>query len=328
MKLTEIDSILTDLDYFQQKDVPHEAFATLRREDPVHYTERTFPYSFWSVTKFEDCYSVYCAPERFSSNHGLALTNAEVNENQYGTSMIASDPPVHNRQRRLISMRLTPRQVMPEEPHIRAIVTDIIDQVAPRGECDFVTDIAARMPTAVICEMMGVPREDWEDMFHWGNLLIGSQDPEYREEGESAREAAEKGRVGVYNYYMKLITRAAQEPRQRPGQRTDSWRDGWRREDVGHGHPGQLPAPHPWGPGDHAQRDVGRDDGTDAASGSKGQGRGGSLADQGHHRGVPALDFADHASDAHGDGRYRAAWEENRQGRQGGGLERVRQPRR
>ena len=38
MKLTEIDSILTDLDYFQQKDVPHEAFATLRREDPVHYT--------------------------------------------------------------------------------------------------------------------------------------------------------------------------------------------------------------------------------------------------------------------------------------------------
>jgi len=212
MKLTEIDSILTDLDYFQQKDVPHEAFATLRRDDPVHYTERTFPYSFWSVTKFEDCYSVYCAPERFSSNHGLALTNAEVNENQYGTSMIASDPPVHNRQRRLISMRLTPRQVMPEEPHIRAIVTDIIDQVAPRGECDFVTDIAARMPTAVICEMMGVPREDWEDMFHWGNLLIGSQDPEYREEGESAREAAEKGRVGVYNYYMKLITERRKNP--------------------------------------------------------------------------------------------------------------------
>ena len=95
---------------------------------------------------------------------------------------------------------------MPEEPHIRAIVTDIIDQVAPRGQCDFVTDIAARMPTAVICEMMGVPREDWENMFHWGNLLIGSQDPEYRAEGESAREAAEKGRVGVYNYYMKLIT--------------------------------------------------------------------------------------------------------------------------
>ena len=54
MKLAEIDSLLTDLDYFQQHDVPHEAFVTLRREDPVHHTHRDFPYDFWSVTKFDD----------------------------------------------------------------------------------------------------------------------------------------------------------------------------------------------------------------------------------------------------------------------------------
>ena len=155
---------------------------------------------------------MYRAPERFSSHHGLALTNSEIEENQYGTSMIAADPPFHNKQRRLISMRLTPRQVLPEEKHIRAIVTSIIDQVAPRGECDFVTDIAAQMPTAVICEMMGVPREDWEDMFHWGNLLIGSQDPEYREAGDSAKQTAEKGRIAVYNYYMKLIAQRRKNP--------------------------------------------------------------------------------------------------------------------
>lgn len=205
MKLAEIDPILTNLDYFQQHDIPHEAFATLRKEDPVHHTERPYPYGFWSVTRFEDALTVYRAPELFSSHHGLALTNHDIEENQYGTSMIAADPPFHNRQRRLISMRLTPRQVMPHESHIRAIVGAIIDQVAPRGECDFVTDIAARMPTAVICEMMGVPREDWEDMFYWGNLLIGSQDPEYRDEGENARQTAERGRVAVYNYFMKLI---------------------------------------------------------------------------------------------------------------------------
>ena len=212
MTFAEIDSILTDLDYFQQHDIPHEAFAALRREDPVHHTHRDYPYSFWSVTKFEDALTVYRAPELFSSHHGLALTNHDVAENQYGTSMIAADPPLHNRQRRLISMRLTPRQVLPHEPHIRAIVGSIIDQVAPRGECDFVTDIAARMPTAVICEMMGVPREDWDDMFYWGNLLIGSQDPEYRDAGESARQTAERGRVAVYNYYMKLIAQRRKDP--------------------------------------------------------------------------------------------------------------------
>src|SRR5215469_14549028 len=214
MKLAEIDSILTDLDYFQQHDIPHDAFVTLRREDPVHYTHRDYPYGFWSVTRFEDALAVYRAPELFSSNHGLALTNHDIEENQYGTSMIAADPPFHNKQRRLISMRLTPRQVLPHERHIRAIVSSIIDQVAPRGECDFVTDIAAQMPTAVICEMMGVPREDWDDMFYWGNLLIGSQDPEYRDEGESARQTAERGRIAVYNYYMKLIG----ERRKNPGE--------------------------------------------------------------------------------------------------------------
>jgi cholest-4-en-3-one 26-monooxygenase len=212
MKLAEIDPILTDLDYFQQQDIPHEAFTTLRKEDPVHYTERAYPYGFWSVVKFEDALTVYRAPEMFSSHHGLALTNHDIEENQYGTSMIAADPPLHNRQRRLISMRLTPRQVLPHEPHIRAIVGSIIDQVAPRGECDFVTDIAARMPTAVICEMMGVPREDWDDMFYWGNLLIGSQDPEYRDAGESARQTAERGRVAVYIYYMKLIAQRRKDP--------------------------------------------------------------------------------------------------------------------
>ncbi len=212
MTLAEIDSILTDLDYFQQHDIPHEAFAILRREDPVHRTHRDYPYSFWSVTRFEDALTVYRAPELFSSHHGLALTNHDIEENQYGTSMIAADPPFHNKQRRLISMRLTPLQVLPHEPHIRAIVSSIIDQVAPRGECDFVTDIAARMPTAVICEMMGVPREDWEDMFHWGNLLIGSQDPEYRNAGENARQTAERGRVAVYNYYMKLIAQRRKNP--------------------------------------------------------------------------------------------------------------------
>jgi cholest-4-en-3-one 26-monooxygenase len=212
MKLAEIDSLLTNLDYFQQHDVPHEAFTTLRREDALHHTERPYPYSFWSVTRFDDALTVYRAPELFSSHFGLALTNSEIQENQYGTSMIAADPPFHNKQRRLVSMRLTPRQVLPHERHIREIVTSIIDQVAPRGECDFVTDIAARMPTAVICEMMGVPREDWEDMFHWGNLLIGSQDPEYREEGDTAKQTAEKGRIAVYNYYMKLINERRNNP--------------------------------------------------------------------------------------------------------------------
>ncbi len=59
-----------------------------------------------------------------------------------------------------------------------------------RGECDFVTDIAAELPLQVIVEMMGVPNEDRHKVFEWSNLLIGFDDPEYAATPETGRMAA------------------------------------------------------------------------------------------------------------------------------------------
>jgi len=53
------------------------------------------------------------------------------------------------------------------EHHIRAVCTSIIDSIVDKGECDFVVDIAAKLPTAVICEMMDIlPRELGADVCH------------------------------------------------------------------------------------------------------------------------------------------------------------------
>jgi cholest-4-en-3-one 26-monooxygenase len=51
--------------------------------------------------------------------------------------------------------------------------------VAPKGECDFVTAIAAELPLLVIAELLGVPIEDRWKLFSWSNRLIGADDPEY-----------------------------------------------------------------------------------------------------------------------------------------------------
>jgi cholest-4-en-3-one 26-monooxygenase len=76
------------------------------------------------------------------------------------------------------------------EHHIREVTTRIIDSVIERGECDFVTDIAAELPLEVILEMMGVPLEDRHKIFDWSNRMIGSEDPEYASTAEHARMAA------------------------------------------------------------------------------------------------------------------------------------------
>jgi cytochrome P450 len=73
-------------------------------------------------------------------------------------------------------------------------------------------DLAARMPTAVICEMMGVPRSDWNYMIGLGNRSVGSTDPEYQDQG-SAPETARKAQADIFQYFAGLVA----QRRGRPG---------------------------------------------------------------------------------------------------------------
>ena len=64
---------------------------------------------------------------------------------------------------------------------MRDVARDVIIQALDRERCDFVTDIAARIPLYVICKMMGVPRSEWERLFTLTNEAFGAGDaPERR----------------------------------------------------------------------------------------------------------------------------------------------------
>ena len=120
--------------------------------------------------------------------------------------LITMDPPHHVRLRRLVNKGFTPRMVAQLEPRVRAITHRIIDEVAPRGSCDFVTDIAALLPLGVICAMMGIPREDWGLMFAFTNRVLGSDDPEYQTVAGDGRETANQGLRDMFSYFMRLVT--------------------------------------------------------------------------------------------------------------------------
>ena len=92
----------------------------------------------------------------------------------FGQMMILTDPPRHGRMRQMLNRRFTPRALAPHEPHIRAITTEILNAIAEQGRCDLVVDVAAKLPTAVICEMLAIPREDWDLMFALGNMTPGN----------------------------------------------------------------------------------------------------------------------------------------------------------
>src|SRR6516225_4769422 len=136
------DLDLTNPDFFVSGD-PHSLWRELRAVDRVHWTERQNKRGFWSITNFDD------APD---PNQPRMLYG-------FGQMMITTDPPRHGRIRQMLNRRFTPRALAPHEPHVRAITREIIDAVAEHGRCDLVVDVAAKLPTAVICEMLAVPRE-------------------------------------------------------------------------------------------------------------------------------------------------------------------------
>jgi len=207
MQLSDID--LTDSKNFVSK-VPHEWFAFLRKNAPVWWHEEADGPGFWCVTKYDDCVTVNREHEHFSSARRATFIwdMPEENLEQMRLLMLNMDPPLHTRYRRLVNKGFTPRMVAQLEEKIHETTDDIIDTVIEKGECDFVTDIAAELPLVVIADLLGVPQEDRHNMFDWSNRMIGQEDPEYQITAEVAQEAS----MELYAYASALFAQKRIDP--------------------------------------------------------------------------------------------------------------------
>ena len=94
-------------------------------------------------------------------------------------SMINMDNPRHARLRRIVSAAFNPRMIKSIEDRIELVADDVIDRVADRGGCDFVVEVAARLPLEIICDMMGIAAADYDTVFNASNIILSAGDPEY-----------------------------------------------------------------------------------------------------------------------------------------------------
>src|SRR5690606_16602813 len=120
--------------------------------------------------------------ELYSSAGGITTIDAPPEFNEFFGSMIAMDDPRHARLRKLVSAGFTPRTMQRLEAAVRRIAAEIVDEVAERGECDFVTDIAAALPLRIICDLMDIPQRQHRFVFDQTNVVLGVGDPEYTPE--------------------------------------------------------------------------------------------------------------------------------------------------
>jgi cytochrome P450 len=153
---------LLDVRYYIASGPPHALFKRLRDEDPVHWHAERHGRGFWAVTRYADVVRVSRDPATFSSASGGTMV-PDAREEELGmlrTMLLNMDPPSHTTLRALVNRGFTPRVVERLHTRIDALARQIVDAVAPRGQCDFVADVAGELPSYVIAELVGIPLDD------------------------------------------------------------------------------------------------------------------------------------------------------------------------
>ncbi|MEW6273296.1 MAG: cytochrome P450 [Thermodesulfobacteriota bacterium] len=216
-------SSLEDIDIvsnrtFGEHGYPHEAWTLLRHVAPLYWYDRPEAGPpFWAVTKHADIVTVSRQPKLFLNAPRLAVfpeIPQRPPEELPARHLLNMDPPEHGRFRKLVSARFTPRAVQSLRPAVEKIADDLLDALPADGdvrETDFVEAISARLPLEVLADLLGVPRADWDKLFHWTNETIGSGDPEYQR-GATAEETADRARTALFQYFVEMV----EERRKRP----------------------------------------------------------------------------------------------------------------
>jgi len=142
----------------------HAIFDEMRRSAPVHYDPVG---AVWGIFKHADVLAVEKDAKTFSSHR------APRPHGQHLPTMISMDDPEHQRRRSLVNRGFTPKRVAAHQPMMRQLCRQIINGVCEQGSCDFVWDIAARLPLYVIAELMGYEPELYDDLLRWSEEIMG-----------------------------------------------------------------------------------------------------------------------------------------------------------
>ena len=212
----DVDEIaLGDLETWLRPDY-QGIFAKLRAERPVSFHAEpeleNMPRGpgFWALTRYADVMHVSRSPDVFvSSRGGTNIGDIPPELAEFLGSIINMDAPRHTKLRRLVSTGFTPKQIARLEQSVRDRAGAVVDAVAEKGGCDFVAEIAAPLPLQIICDMMGIPASDEQQIFDYTNVILGVGDPEYVGSLEELMAAG----YGLYQYGLDLAEDRRRTPR-------------------------------------------------------------------------------------------------------------------
>mgnify|MGYP001817590758 CR=1 FL=1 len=186
------------------RGIPHEQFAWLRANDPVHCQEHPEGYGFWVLSRHADVVEVSRDFKTFSAERGFVLMDdlpPDILEMARG-QLLGMDPPKHGPLRRAVITRFTTSMLAALEPRVRKIARDVMAQIREPQQVNFVESLAGDLPTEVICSMLEIPRDMWAQIRQWSDLQTSSTDPDLGGTPDEVNQASFD--MGTYGFELAM----------------------------------------------------------------------------------------------------------------------------
>jgi cytochrome P450 len=167
-----------------EKGPPHATFDAWRKAAPLHWNPATAAYKplppvspltkgFWVLTRYQDVFDVSRDQERFSSHdEGFVIWDpTEAALARQRANLMGMKPADHSALRQVVMRAFTPKAMQAIVPEIDRLAEEIIDDIGNRDRCEFVFDVASRLPVYVFCQLMGIAEEHRLKVVDLGNAM-------------------------------------------------------------------------------------------------------------------------------------------------------------
>jgi cytochrome P450 len=167
---------------------------------------------YWAVLEREHVDYIAKHPRLFSSEKRLTIPMEYDDETiAMQTQMLVNmDPPKHGKFRRIARNAFTPKAVESYHAMFKQYAKDIVDSVAGKGHCEFITEVAAELPLMAILALCGVPIEDRGKFFSWTNQMMFQEDEDIG--GDDPAALAQEAAAHIYMYAGELAKKHAESP--------------------------------------------------------------------------------------------------------------------